>query len=120
MRLTERGEQKMTSNIIHHSLIRQLMALALLAIVFSAVAFAQPPARQTPPPKVNLIIERSAVRFDRQGEASAWQLEVFNQPGDLVFASGAVGEQKIEWPLADQQGQPHAGGLYEYRLKFWD
>src|SRR5262249_37583175 len=83
-------------------------------------AFAQSATSQTPAPKANLIIEQKAVRFDLRGSAHSWQLEVFNQPGDLIFASGVVNQQTVEWALNDQQEKPLADGLYVYTLKFWD
>jgi hypothetical protein len=110
----------MTGTIIRHSLVRQLAALALFAIWFSAAAFAQSATFQTPAPKANLIIERQAVRFDLQGAARSWQLEVFNQSGDLIFGSGVVNQATIEWALTDQQEKPLADGLYAYTLKFWN
>jgi hypothetical protein len=114
-----REEQIMTSNITRYSLITRLAACALFAILISASAFAQPAAaQQQHAPKANLIIERQAVRFDLQGTARAWQLEVFNRPGDLIFASGIVSQQTLEWTLADQQEKPLADGLYVYTLKF--
>lgn len=117
----------MTSNIVRHRLITRLAACALLSLLFAIAALAQPAAALQPQkaaPKVNLIIERNAVRFERhfeqQGEARAWQLEVFNQPGDLIFASGIVNQPTLAWTLADQQEKPLADGLYVYTLKFLD
>ena len=95
----------------------RLAAFALLAMLISSAAFAQ---TQPPAPKANLIIEQKAVRFDLQGAARSWQLEVFNQPGDLIFSSGVISQPAMEWTLADQQEKPLADGLYVYRLKFWD
>jgi len=110
----------MTSDITRHSLSARLAACALLTVLFSAAAFAQSATSQTPAPKANLIIEQKTVRFDLRGSAHSWQLEVFNQPGDLIFASGVVNQQTVEWALNDQQEKPLADGLYVYTLKFWD
>ena len=110
----------MTSDITRHSLSARLAACALLTVLFSAAAFAQSATSQTPAPKANLIIEQKAVRFDLRGSARSWQLEVFNQPGDLIFASGVVNQQTVEWALNDQQEKPLDDGLYVYTLKFWD
>lgn len=77
-----------------------------------AVAVAQPAT-----PQINLIIEREGVRFDRTGNAAAWQIEVFNETGELVFASGVTHTPSLAWGLQDQQGHPLASGLYNYRLR---
>lgn len=105
----------MKNTNIRFNLSLRLAAFALLAMFISSAAFAQ-----TPAPKASLIIEQKSVRFDLQGAARMWQLEVFNQPGDLIFASGVVGQPTLEWALADQQEKPLADGLYVYTLKFWD
>lgn len=110
----------MTSDMARHSLSARLAACALLTVLFSAAAFAQSATSQTPAPKANLIIEQKAILFDLRGSARSWQLEVFNQPGDLIFASGVVNQQTVEWALNDQQEKPLADGLYVYTLKFWD
>ena len=103
----------------------RLTALALLTVFItgsqSAAAFAQSQAAaQSQNPKASLFIEQKAVRFDLQGAARAWQLEVFNQPGDLIYSSGVVNQSSVEWAFNDQQEKPLADGLYVYSLKFWD
>ncbi len=109
----------MTRNIIHPSLGARLAACALLAAYFSVAAFT-PTAAQQPALKVSLTSESNAVRFDLQGEARVWQLEVFSMSGDLLYASGLVNDRKIEWPLHDRHGEPLGGGMYSYTLKFPD
>lgn len=106
----------------------RLMALALLAVFItgsissvSTAAYAQSQAAaQSRNPKASLFIEQKAVRFDLQGAAQAWQLEVFNQPGDLIYSSGVVNQPTVEWAFNDQQEKPLVDGLYVYSLKFWD
>ena len=107
----------MTRNIVHHGLITRLAACALLAAYFSVAAFS-PTAAQQPAPKVSLTSESNSVRFELQGEARAWRLEVFSLSGDLLYASGVINDQKFEWPLRDQHGEPLGGGMYSYKLKF--
>ena len=107
----------MKNTTLRVTLSLRLAALALAAMLISSAAFAQ---SQSPAPKANLIIEQKAVRFDLQGAARSWQLEVMNQPGDLIFSSGVISQPTMEWTLADQQEKPLADGLYVYRLKFWD
>ncbi len=111
----------MTRNIIHPSLGARLAACALLAAYFSVAAFTpSSTGAQEPSPKVSLTSESNSVRFDLQGEARAWQVEVFSMSGDLLYASGPVNGQKFKWPLQDQHGEPLGGGLYSYTLKFLD
>jgi len=111
----------MTSKLVNHSLITRLAACASLAACFAAAAFAPPPtAAQQPAPKVNLTSESNAVRFELQGEARTWQLEVFSLSGDLLYTSGEVNNQKFEWKLQDQDGEPLASGPYAYALRFLD
>lgn len=107
----------MKSTTIRFNSSLRLAAFALLAMLISSAVFAQ---SQPPAPKANLIIEQKVVRFDLQGAARSWQLEVFNQPGDLIFSSGVINQPSMEWTLNDQQEKPLADGLYVYRLKFWD
>jgi hypothetical protein len=66
------------------------------------------------------MIDHDRLRFDMQGETRNWQIEVFNKAGDLIFGSGVVNNTTLEWPLVDQRGEPLAGGLYAYTLKFWN
>ncbi len=109
----------MIRNITNPSLITRLTACALLAAYFSVVTFTPPStAAQQPAPNVRLTSESNSVRFELQGEASAWQLEVFSLSGDLLYASGQINDQKFVWPLQDQHGEPLGGGLYTYKLKF--
>ena len=109
----------MTRNITNPSLITRLAACALLAAYFSVVTFTPPStAAQQPAPNVRLTTESNSVRFELQGEASAWQLEVFSLSGDLLYASGLINDQKFVWQLQDQHGEPLGGGLYAYKLKF--
>lgn len=111
----------MKNTIVRFNPRLRLAALTLLAVLLSSAVFAQPAAAsQQPAPKANIIIEQKAVRFDLQGESRSWQLEVFNQAGELIFASGVVSQRALEWALADQQEKPLAGGLYAYTLKFWN
>ncbi|MFN0109236.1 MAG: hypothetical protein ACKVZH_10325 [Blastocatellia bacterium] len=105
----------MKNTNIRFTLSLRLAAFALLAVLVSSGALAQ-----SPTPKASLIIEQKSVRFDLQGAARSWQLEVFNQPGDLIFASGVIGQPTMEWTLNDQQEKPLPDGLYVYSLKFWD
>jgi hypothetical protein len=107
----------MTGQIIQHNSFIRLAASALFILLLSAAAFAQGGA---PPPKANLMIERNAVRFEMQGAARSWQLDIFDKAGDLVFASGVVNNATLEWRLQDEQGAPFASGLYAYTLRFWD
>jgi hypothetical protein len=109
------GVPMLTGKAINHVLLFLFLAAA------SAVAIAQPGTMAQPSaPKANLMIERQLVRFDLQGTARSWQIEVFNQAGELIFASGVVNQQALEWALADRQENPLADGLYAYTLRFWN
>ncbi len=110
----------MKTRFRRQTLFANLTVSVLFAALLSITASAQPAAVHQPAPKANLIIEQKAVRFDLQGAARSWQLEVFSQPGDLIFSSGVVSQPTVEWMLADQQEKPLADGLYAYSLKFWD
>lgn len=95
--------------------MKTLKTITFTLILFCAMLSAV--VAQAPTPQVNLIIEREGIRFDRTGASNGWQLEVFNQMGELVFASGVMRTPSLTWTLQDQQGQALASGLYSYRLR---
>lgn len=90
----------------------------LLMVLIPVAAFAQSPASSTAGTtgKVNVIIERELLRFETPGESRVWRVEVFNQTGEMIYASGQVNGSSLEWRLQDQLDKPLAGGLYAYKL----
>jgi hypothetical protein len=75
---------------------------------------------QRPGPEFNIIINRQSVRFASPTQAREWQIEVYNQTGELVFASGNLLSAELDWPLLDQSGKPVESGLYAYTLTLKD
>jgi hypothetical protein len=66
--------------------------------------------------KTSIIIERQLVRFITSGEAVEWRLVVANQQGEIIYDSGPVYGNALEWPLKNQQGEAIESGLYTYTL----
>jgi hypothetical protein len=63
-----------------------------------------------------IIIQQEKVRFTAQKAVSEMQLQIFDQTGEMVYDSGAVTEQEINWALQTASGEAIKSGLYAYTL----
>jgi hypothetical protein len=93
--------------------------ILLLLVLLQASAWAQTrvvEAAQAQDPEINIIINQKAVKFAAPTELSEWRLEVMDQKGELIFDSGVVSGQALEWPLRNQRGDALESGLYAYSL----
>ena len=101
------------------SSIRQLslgLLLLSLAVVCGSAQTQTSNTQQAPSAKTNIIIERQLVRFISPGEAVEWRLIITNQHGEVVFDSGFVYGNALDWPLKNQQDEAIQSGLYAYTL----
>jgi hypothetical protein len=65
---------------------------------------------------VTIIIQQEKVRFTAQKAVVEMQLQVFDQAGEMVYDSGAITEQEINWALQNASGEAIKSGLYAYTL----
>jgi hypothetical protein len=101
---------------------RQLYFSVLFISLIWVAAAAQDQTTTTAqtPPEFNLIINRKFVRFAAPIQVQEWRVEVYNQTGELIFASGPQASAELDWPLLDQNGKPVESGLYAYTLTIKD
>ncbi len=76
-------------------LVRLLLCVSLCLPVVSA----QDTQSSKTPPDVTIIIQQDKVRFASQKSVVEMRLQVFNDLGELVYDSGSITEQEINWPL---------------------
>jgi hypothetical protein len=86
----------------------------LLALLLSAATAAQ--RAPAPQAKVNIFIDREAVRFAPQEAAQEVHLLVTDQSGATLYDGGPLTASTLDWPLRDSQGEAVKGGLYLYTL----
>jgi hypothetical protein len=65
---------------------------------------------QTPP--IEVTADDHQAQFAVQGEGHAMRVEVYAPSGEMVFDSGTVTGQVVEWRMRNQQGERVADGLY--------
>lgn len=65
---------------------------------------------------VMIIIQQEKVRFTAQKTVAEMKLQVFDQAGEMVYDSGAITEQEINWALQNASGEAIKSGLYAYTL----
>ncbi len=104
---------------IQSAFARRLLAGLLLlnwAVVNVSAQTQTNNAPLAPSAKTNIIIERQLVRFTTPGEAVEWHLVITNQRDEVVFDSGFVYGNMLDWPLKNQQDELIQSGLYAYTL----
>jgi hypothetical protein len=70
----------------------------------------------TPQAKVNVIIDREAIRFAPQELAQELRLVVTDQAGAELYDSGLLAISTLDWAMRDSKGEAVKGGLYLYTL----
>ena len=90
-------------------------ALAVTFICTLALsAQAQTPRVST----VNVSAESDKVRIAAQGDVWEMRIEVSDESGDVVFQSGAITGQQLDWNMKDSQGERVAAGAYLVTVTF--
>jgi hypothetical protein len=65
---------------------------------------------------VTIIVQQRQARFTAQKAIEQVQLQVFDQWGEVVFDSGPVIANEINWPFQNATGETIKSGLYAYAL----
>ena len=67
---------------------------------------------------VNITAEADKVRINAQGEISEMRINVRDEQGTVVFESGAITGQQLDWDMKDAQGERVAPGTYLVTVTF--
>ncbi len=70
--------------------------------------------------EVSITLSRNIVRFALPDNSRAHRIEVSNASGDMVYDSGTVKAQIVDWLKNDLTGEPAAEGIYSYTITFID
>jgi flagellar hook assembly protein FlgD len=87
------------------------LAFALALIGFSALlvgAQAQTPRINT----VNIAAQSDKVEITAQGDVLEMRVDVADESGEVVFQSGAITGQQLDWNMKDASGERVAAGAY--------
>ena len=88
-------------------------ALTLICALFTT-AQAQTPRIST----VNISPNPDKVHVATTGDVSEMRIEVSDEAGDLVFQSGAITGQTLDWEMTDAQGERVKAGTYLVNVTF--
>ena len=89
-----------------------------LIISLSAILLCQ---AQTPPAaSVNFTSDHERVLVAPQGDVTELHLIITNAAGQVVFDSGTVAAQPLEWNMTDAQGTRVADGVYLCAISYRD
>jgi hypothetical protein len=115
MRITIEGSVGYKSVFAHAFTLRALLLVAVL-LCLSAAAHAQ---QQTPSfSTVNVTPDADRVRINAAGDALEMRVEVSDETGHVVFESGPVSGQQLDWRMTDAQGERVAPGTYLVTVTF--
>jgi Chaperone of endosialidase len=92
------------------------VALILTVTLFSLLATVQ--AQTARLSTINVTSDGERVRVAAQGDVSEMRLEVVSEAGEIVFESGAITGQQIDWNMKDAQGERVAAGTYLVTITF--
>jgi hypothetical protein len=109
----------------HNSVIRGVSAMTTikqLALTFFLIclcallmsAQAQTPRMTT----INITPETDKVRISAVGDVSEMRVEVSDEQGEVVFQSGQITGQRLDWQMTDSQGERVAAGAYLVTVTF--
>jgi hypothetical protein len=108
-RKPSKGEQIMTK-------LKHLVSICTLILCSALLASAQ---SQTPSfSTVNITPEADRVRINSTGDALEMRVEVSDEAGHVVFESGPVSGQQLDWKMTDAQGERVAPGTYLVTVTF--
>jgi Chaperone of endosialidase len=90
------------------------LTLAVTLCALLAHAHAQTPRVST----VNVKAESDRVRISAEGDIVELRLEVVSEAGDVVFESGAITGNALDWNMRDASGERVAAGTYMATVTF--
>ena len=104
-------------SVVYKSLFT-LRALLLVAVLLCLSAAAQA-QQQTPSfSTVNITPDADRVRIAAAGDALEMRVEVSDETGRVVFESGPISGQQLDWRMTDAQGERVAPGTYLVTVTF--
>jgi hypothetical protein len=89
-------------------------ALAGILCALVIAAQAQTPRLST----VNITTEADHVRIAAQGDVSEMRVDVADEQGDIIFQSGQITGQQLDWKMTDAQGERVKAGTYLVTVTF--
>ncbi len=103
--------------------IKRFIAIFIVTLLAVPVAPAQDRQRATTANKaisqdVQIVIQQQQVSFAARLAVEQMQLQISNQAGDLIYDSGSVAGQELNWPLQQANGETLKSGLYAYTFTF--
>jgi hypothetical protein len=84
------------------------LTLALTFFALLANLQAQTPRMAT----VNITPDSHVVHISAVGDVSEMRIEVSDESGDVIFQSGAITGQQLDWKMTDTPGERVAAGTY--------
>src|SRR3982750_4687761 len=97
------------------TIIKQL-ALTLVITFCTLIATAQ--AQTARLSTINVTSDGERVHIAAQGDVSEMRIEVSDESGDVVFQSGAISGQTLDWKMTDAQGARVPPGTYLVTVTF--
>jgi len=108
-------------------LTKRLIAILLCVLLYAPAATAQDGKTESQSNRnitpmspmsedVTIIIQRQQARFAARKAVEQMRLQVFDQSGEVVFDSGPVVVNEIDWPFQNANGEAIKSGLYAYTL----
>ena len=90
------------------------LTFAITLICLIATAQAQTPRMTT----VNISAQSDKVHINAEGDISELRVDVADEQGDVVFQSGAITGNALDWKMRDAQGERVHPGTYLVTVTF--
>ena len=94
--------------------IKRLSFVLFIVLALYMNAPAQTPRVNT----ISITAEADKVHVAAQGDVTELRLEVLDDAGDVVFESGAISGNQLDWNMKDAQGERVAAGTYLATVTF--
>ena len=88
------------------------------ALAFSFFLFCSTQAQTPQVSTVNITAEESKVSISAAGDVLDMRVAVSDEAGDIVFESGPVAGDKLDWTMKDSQGQRVPAGTYTMTVTY--
>ena len=97
------------------TIIKQL-ALTIVLAFFGLLTSAQ--AQTARLSTINVTSDGGRVHVAAQGDISEMRVDVADEQGDVIFQSGAITGNQLDWKMTDAQGERVAAGTYLMTVTF--